>query len=79
LIRIGNIPAGTYFARRAVVASGQLRPEPRARYFPNPGYSYGPKPGGCVASGRTWQAPVLCGGARKRKKGEDEGRGREEA
>ncbi|CAM6014086.1 unnamed protein product [Sphagnum balticum] len=32
----------TYFARRAVVASGQLRPEPRARYFPNQGYSYGP-------------------------------------
>jgi len=74
LIRIGNIPAGTYFARRAVVASAQLRPEPLHRYFPNQGYSYGPNPGGCVASGRTCQAPVLCGGARKRKKGEDEGR-----
>jgi hypothetical protein len=43
--------------------------------LPEPGYSYGPKPGGGSASGRTCQAPpALCGGARKRKKGEDEGR-----
>lgn len=75
LIRIGNIPAGTYFARRAVVASGQLRPEPRARYFPNLGLQLRNEAGRRFASGRTWQAtPALCGGARKRKKGEDEGR-----